>query len=80
MKIKRVTDMKALFSASGVQWPELEWINLSPVLESSSFPEVPSGAFLFYYYLTQTSRLCTSQATISASSNTRRGPHRSPRA
>lgn len=44
---------------------------------------LPRSAFrcvFFCYYLTQTSRLCTSQATISASSNTRRGPHRSPRA
>ena len=43
MKIKRVTDMKALFTASGVQWPDLEWINLSSILETSSLPDVPSG-------------------------------------
>lgn len=80
MKIKRVTDMKALFTASGVQWPDLEWINLSSILETSSLPDVPSGFPLILLLITQTSRLSTSPATISASSNTLRAAHRFPKA
>ena len=80
MKIKRVTDMKALFTASGVEWPDLEWINLSSILETSSLPDVPSGFPLILLLITQTSRLSTSPAIISASSNTLRAAHRFPKA
>lgn len=38
-----MTDMKSFFTRTGVEWPDLEWINTDSIVHDKNLPEVPDG-------------------------------------
>lgn len=65
MKVKKLTDMKAFFSRSGVQWPELEWINTDSLLSTNELPAVPIDEPALHF---TPSKLCFLQYTSGSTS------------
>ena len=65
MKVKKLTDMKAFFTRSGVQWPELEWVNTDELLSVKGLPEVPADEPSLHF---PPSKLCFLQYTSGSTS------------
>ena len=65
MKIKKLTDMKAFFSRSGVEWPDLEWVNTDGLLSVKDLPEVPADEPSLHF---SPSKLCFLQYTSGSTS------------
>ena len=65
MKVKKLTDMKAFFSRSGVQWPDLEWVNTDELLSVKDLPEVPADEPSLHF---SSSKLCFLQYTSGSTS------------
>ena len=43
MNVKKMTNMKNLFSRSSLQWPDLEWINTDSLIKDKTQITVPEG-------------------------------------
>lgn len=67
-KVKRLTDMKAFFSRTGVEWPEMEWVNTDSIIRDKNLPEVPEGGmcFIFLTFRRARSSLCSQPAVLLA--------------
>lgn len=46
MKVKKLTNMKSFFTRSGVEWPDMKWINTDSILQEKNLPAVPEGIIL----------------------------------
>ena len=65
MKVKKLTDMKAFFSRSGVEWPDLEWVNTDGLISVKDLPEVPADEPSLHF---PPSKLCFLQYTSGSTS------------
>lgn len=49
LHMKKLTDLKSFFSRSGVNWPDLEWINTDSITVIKDLTEVPEGCSYVFF-------------------------------